>query len=113
MLRSMTAVVLGFAFMAATVIVGTTIAGTLFIPGLVIRAFGAVLGGWLTARAAPRAPLAHAAAVATLVLAMSVASAMSAPAGSPQPLWYTALIATIGAGGVLVGGGLRAAAARS
>ncbi|MEP6919465.1 MAG: hypothetical protein ABJC89_27735, partial [Acidobacteriota bacterium] len=92
-LRSVAAIVAGFGFMVLTVIVGTIVGTTLFIPGgmraassgqpsalpfaylaanLVIGAIGAVLGGWLAARFAAFAPYGHAAVLAAVVAALSV-----------------------------------------
>jgi hypothetical protein len=116
--------------MVLTVVVGTIVGTTLFIPGgieatsgppsalpiayhaanLLIGAVGAVLGGWLAARFAPFAPYGHAAVLAAVVAALSVQSVLAGPAG-PQPGWYPAVAGMIGVGGILLGGKLRAAAA--
>ncbi|MEO8077401.1 MAG: hypothetical protein ABI818_13810 [Acidobacteriota bacterium] len=130
-LRSVAAIVAGFGFMVLTVIVGTIVGTTLFIPGgmraassgqpsalpiaylavnLLIGAIGAVLGGWLAARFAAFAPYGHAAVLAAVVAALSVQSVVAGPAGA-QPGWYPVATGLIGVGGILLGGKLRAAAA--
>ncbi len=131
MVRSLAAVLAGYLFMAATVIVGTIVATALFIPGglaaarsgeapaslpglylaanLAISAFGAVLGGWLAARIATRAPFGHAVVLAAFVAAIAIVYARTA-AVSTQPTWYSLAIGATGVAGVLLGGRLRAAA---
>jgi hypothetical protein len=131
-LRSIAAILAGFGFLASTVMVGSIVAMALFIPGglrgaaggavpstipaaylaanLVVSAFGAVLGGWLAARIGTTAPFAHAVALAALVAAFSLASAIKGPEG-PQPAWYPVAIGLICVAGVLTGGKVRAAAA--
>ena len=128
-LRSIAAVVAGFGFMAATVMVGTILATALFLPAglagtgstaavpvmflvasLVVTFLGAVFGGWLAARIGMAAPMAHAAALAALIAVLAVVSA-SAPQGTGQPPWYPIASGAIGVAGVLLGGKLRAAAA--
>ncbi len=131
-LRSVAAVLVGFGFMAATVMAGTIIATQLFIPGgmraaaagaapaavpplylaanLALSFIGAVFGGWLAARIGDRAPMAHAAALAALTALLAIISASQTVAG-PQPSWYAAVVGTIGVVGVLAGGKLRSAAA--
>jgi hypothetical protein len=133
-LRSVVAIVAGFGFMASTVMVGTIVATALFVPGgiqaaaagvpapalprgylvssFVITAIGAILGGWLAARLATFAPYAHSAALAAVVAVLSLGSGANAPAGS-QPEWYASAIGIVGVLGVLLGGKLRAAAARA
>ena len=85
MLRSVAAIVAGYGVMSLTLIGGTIVAASLFVPGgvqalavvppaelparylaanLATNALGAVLGGWLTARIAGFAPFAHAAVLA-------------------------------------------------
>jgi hypothetical protein len=108
MLRSATAVVAGFLFLWSTLIVGGIVIGPRLVPALGLRFVGAVLGGWLAARVAPRAPFAHAAVLAMLVLILSVGS-MASAAG--YPMWYGAAAVILGVGGVLAGGWLRTAAA--
>jgi hypothetical protein len=107
MLRSAAAIVVGFVFMWATILVGTIVAGTHLVPGLLIRVIGAVFGGWLTARTAGRAPLAHAAVLAAVVGLIAI---LSGTAASAVPIWYAVTAGVLGAAGVLAGGWLRAAA---
>lgn len=130
LLRGFVAVVAGYLFMMATVVVGrivvanivaraTTMAvvpdalpAPLLAANLAVSAFGAVMGGWLAARFAVVAPFAHAVALAALVAAISIMSALSVQLG-PQPGWYGPVISVIGIAGVLLGGWLRATAARA
>ena len=75
---------------------------------LVILAFGliaAVLGGWVTARLAPRRPWRHVLALAGLVLLLSVVSALASPESS-APGWYQTGLALVGVCGALLGGRL-------
>jgi hypothetical protein len=128
-LRSIAAVIAGFGFMAATVMVGTILATALFLPagvggtapaaavpvgllgaGLVTTFLGAVFGGWLAARIGTAAPMAHAAALAALTAVLAVVSVYG-PQGAGQPSWYPMATGAIGVAGVLLGGKLRAAAA--
>lgn len=131
-LRSIAAVIIGFGFMAATVMVGSIMATLLFLPGgtaaaaagtvpaavppmylaanLALGGVGALFGGWLAARIGSTAPMTHAAALAALTAGLAIVSA-SQPAAGPQPAWYAAVVGAIGVVGVLAGGKLRAAAA--
>ena len=128
-LRSIAAVLVGLAFMAATTAVWTIVANATLLPGgpdaasgspyrmmtylyvnLVVCGVGAVLGGWLTARTAPSSPYAHAAVLAAIIAVISIPSATGAPAPA-QPHWYPAALGVIAVVGVLLGGKLRAAAA--
>ena len=131
LLRSVAAIVAGYGIMTLTLIGGTIVAASLFVPGggpalavvppaelparflaanLATNALGAVLGGWLTARIAGFAPFAHAAVLAVFPATLALGSAANAPAG-PQTGWYPMIIGVIGVAGVLAGGKLRAAAA--
>ena len=131
MLRSVAAIVAGYGVMSLTVIGGTIIAASLFVPGgfpalaavgpsglpaaflaanLATNALGAVLGGWLAARIAAFAPFGHAAVLAVFPATLALGSAANAPAG-PQAGWYPMIIGVIGVAGVLAGGKLRTAAA--
>jgi hypothetical protein len=131
-LRSIAAIVAGFGFMAATVMVGSIMATALFVPAgvtatqgggapvalpvlyvaasLLISLLGAVMGGWLAARIGAFAPLSHALALAILTAVLAALSALQAPDGA-QPAWYPPVVGSIGVAGVLLGGKLRAAAA--
>jgi hypothetical protein len=112
LLRSIVAIGIGLAFMAATTTVWAIVAKGAANPyaNLAVTGVGAVIGGWLTARAAPGFPYAHAAALAALVAVIALPSATGPPLAS-QPGWYPAAIALIAVLGVLLGGKLRAAAA--
>ena len=132
LLRSVAAIVAGYGVMSLTAIGGIIIGAALFVPGglgtasaaapppalpaaylaanLVAGALGAVLGGWVTARVAAFAPFGHAAVLAAVVAAVTIAIAGSGPPGA-QPEWYPIVIGVIGVAGVLTGGKLRAAAA--
>ncbi len=131
MLRSVAAIVAGYGVMSLTVIGGSIVAASLFVPGglpalgavppaglpvaflaanLAANALGAVLGGWLTARIAAFAPFAHAAVLAVFPATLALGSVANAPAG-PQTGWYPMLIGLVGVAGVLAGGKLRASAA--
>lgn len=129
--RTFIAVISGFLAMTLLVIAGTVAATALLVPGglhavqgqaapahlppaylaanLAISLAAAVAGGWLAARLAATAPLAHAAALAGVVLVMSVGSMPAAHPG--QPAWYGWAIAVVGAAGALAGGWLRLRAA--
>ena len=62
----------------------------------------ALAGGAAAARLAPAAPVAHAMALALLVLVMGIASA--ALAGGSQPRWYQAVLALVMPAIVIAGG---------
>ena len=76
---------------------------------LVSRFAVALVAGYLTARAAPRAPLAHAMALAGLVVFLSLAAmwGLSAAGAVQDPAWYPTAMLVVGPGGVLAGAGLR------
>ena len=65
----------------------------------------AVLGGWLCGLWAGKKPLLHAAALAGVMLALSLPSVFRPEPGIPS--WYGAVIAVLGPAGALVGGWLR------
>jgi hypothetical protein len=124
--RTFIAVISGFLAMTLLVIAGTVAATALLLPGglhavqgraapahlppaylaanLAISLAAAVAGGWLAARLAVAAPFAHAAALAGVVLVMSVGSMPAAQPG--HPAWYGWAIAVVGMAGVLAGGWL-------
>jgi hypothetical protein len=128
LLRSVAAIVAGFGFMVSTVMVGGIVTTALFgagdltanpggagvmfhvAAGLAVSAVGALIGGWLAARIAARAPLAHAAALAVLTGVLAAIAGIRAPAGA-QPAWYPVVMGIAAVSGVLLGGKLRAAAA--
>lgn len=112
----------GFAAMALAVIVMTILFARLLYPDAepgrpptptvallavnLAYSFGAaVLGGWLAAYLAPRAPFAHAVALAVVAAAMALPGILGG--GSPgQPAWYPAVLAALAIGGILLGGRL-------
>jgi hypothetical protein len=126
-MRSVTAIVAGLGFMAATVTVGTLVASTLvggqaadgrssdlavtasLYANLLICGVGGILGGWLAARIAPYAPYGHAAAMAAIVAVLAIGTATDAPA-SAHPGWYPSALSVAAVLGILLGGKLRAAA---
>lgn len=65
----------------------------------------AVLGGWLAARLAPRAPFVHAVALAAVALVLSGLAAIRGAAPG-QPAWYPAALAAVALAGILAGGRL-------
>lgn len=134
MLRSLAAVVAGYLTMALVVILGTVAATAAFVPGglaalragaaagvvpagylaanLVVSLLAAMLGGWVAARVATRAPLAHAASLAIAVAVFGLVTALR-PAAPGQPAWYPWTIVVLGTAGVLLGGWIRASSANS
>jgi MFS family permease len=122
-MRSLLAVVVAFAAMAITVIVATVVSVRLLYPeaepgrlpaptatwlavNFAYSLAAAVLGGWLAAYLAPRAPFAHAVALAVVAVAMALPGILGG--GSPtQPDWYPAFMAALAVGGILLGGRLR------
>ncbi|MGH7566593.1 MAG: hypothetical protein ACREK2_07165 [Gemmatimonadota bacterium] len=121
-MRSVLAVLAGFAAMAIVVIVATVLFARLLYPdaepgapptptgawlaiNLAYSLAAAVLGGWLAAYLAPRAPFGHAVALAVVAAAMAIPGILSG--GSPgQPAWYPAVLAALAIGGILLGGRL-------
>lgn len=115
--RSILAVAVGYAVIAALVMIGTVGAAAAFgassaaaaSPGylaasLVLGFFAAVAGGWTCAALAVARVREHTAALAALlVLLMLTMLAV----GAPQPAWYLGLVALSGVAGVLAGGLLR------
>jgi hypothetical protein len=128
LLRSVAAIIAGFGFMVSTVMVGGIVTTGLFgagdltstpggarvifqlAAGVALNAVGALMGGWLAARIAARAPLAHAAALAVLTGVLAAIAGIRAAAGA-QPAWYPVVMGIAAVTGVLLGGKLRAAAA--
>ena len=126
-IRSILAVLAGLGFMAATATVGmlvatialnretpevrlTAAAFTIFLAlNILFCGIGGILGGWLAARIAPRAPYAHAALLAAIVALVSIDAAMAMPTPG-QPGWYPSALGVVAVTGVLLGGKLRAAA---
>jgi len=129
LLRSIAAIAIGLAFIAATSAVWTILANATLVPGgpaaagvspvrmaaylyinLAVCGVGAVVGGWLAARVARSSPYAHAATLAVIVAVISIPTATGAPAPA-HPSWYPSALGLIAVLGVLLGGKLRAAAA--
>lgn len=126
MLRSILAVLGGFAAMAVIVMATTAVAASVLVPGgmramsapdrplpkayltvnLLCSALAALLGGIVTARLATTAPLPHGAALALLMVVMSLLSARQA--AGRQPRWYqltlTYLMPGLGLLGAWLGG---------
>lgn len=67
----------------------------------------AAAGGYVTSALARRSPLGHALALAALVLILGAAYSIQS-SGGKQPGWYLALLPVLSAGGVTVGGYIRA-----
>lgn len=113
-LRSVAAVVMGLAFMLTFAgLVAPVLAAFAGVPGfLAANAMAAVIGGWLAARIAGRAELAHAVALA-VVIAIGTILAASVEPPVPQPVWYVPVAGLVGVTGVLIGGWLRGAAAEA
>jgi hypothetical protein len=114
-MRSLVAVVVGFAAMAAAVIVATMVLGPL--PGMAAAGGGAsnlwlvvnltysllaaMLGGWLAAHLAPRRRFEHGAAIAAFVAVSYLFGGGAAQPG--QPAWYPLVITAVGIVGLLAG----------
>lgn len=125
MIRSIGAVVAGFAAMTILVMVGTTLWVMLRVPGgmasmrdrmksgeamptpppsyyaynFIVGLFAAMVGGWLTARIATTAQTGHLIALAIAVLVMGLVSAR-APGARHLPGWYKLVIPVVGLAGV-------------
>lgn len=107
LLRSVFAIVAGYATLAIIVIVATLVAVKLLLPSansgptppylvinLIYSAVAAALGGYVAAFVARRAPMIHAGLLAVLFVGLSVATGFEAAAG--QPRWYPMVIASLG-----------------
>ncbi len=119
MLRSILAVVLGYAaMMVSTMLVvyllsvgfgvmSESEAAALPTAYVVANLAGglacAMLGGFVAAWRAPRAPRMHAVVLACLVFILGVLYGLTAERGA-QPTWYLALLPLLAAGGALLGG---------
>ena len=121
MLRSILAVLGGFASMAVIVMVTTAIAAAALLPGgmqammtpgaplprryltvnLLCSALAAFVGGFITVRLAPEKPFYHGIALALLMGVMGVISARQA--GAKQPRWYQVVLCTVMPAVALVG----------
>ena len=118
-LRGVAAVILGFAVLtlgsvaAGRAVIALTGVGPgesatpLFVAAnLGARFLLAAVAGVLTAKAAPRAPLVHAAALAGVLTLFSLAAIAGLRAGGQvgDPAWYPTVMLFVGPGGVLAGG---------
>jgi hypothetical protein len=121
MLMSILSVVAGFVAMSVLVMAGTIALTAALVPGgvaamrasaqpaaptrpylaanLALSLVAAVVGGWVTARLAPRAPGGHLIALGALLLVMGVVSARM-PQAHLQPPWYRVTIPIVGIAGV-------------
>jgi hypothetical protein len=119
-LRSAAAVVAGFGFLNTALWIGGGLIAALFqelgmgraAVGaiLVVSGLAAVMGGWITARIAGGAEMAHAGALAAIMGALTLSISLGErPEG--QPGWYAPVVGAIGMAGILAGGWLRASAA--
>ena len=124
MLRSILSVVLGYLTMAGLVIATVFVVfgsaegweenqvpstGSLVLFA-VLGGVYALLGGWVTARVAPRAPFVHVLALGAVILGLWFLDAGASP--MEVPTWFQVAILFSGVFGALVGGGLGAAQAR-
>ena len=113
MLRSIVAVLVGYAAMAIATIVGILLLSVAFglpldpeasktspptayvLANLVVSFGCAFLGGWTATRMATRSPQTHALVLAALVFVLGILYAI-AGRGGPQPLWYLAALPVVG-----------------
>jgi hypothetical protein len=128
--RSILAVVAGYVLMAVLVMAASTIVGVAF-PGAFATADGkpilpdlgwyaltlaysfaaALAGGHACARLARHAELAHAGALALLLLALGLSLLFAGSGAEGVPVWWTGGEVAVGIAGVLLGGFIRAQAA--
>ena len=123
MLRSVAAVIAGYVVMMVIVMAGTMALMAAFVPGgmqamrnretieslppstrylasnIVLSLMAAIAGGWATAKVATASPTGPLIALASVMIAMGIISAL-APGAKRQPGWYKVLIPLVGAGGV-------------
>jgi hypothetical protein len=129
MLRSIGAVVGGFATMALLVMIGSLALIAAFVPGglaamrtsgtgamptptpryyvmtIALSLLAAVAGGWVTAHVASRAISGHLIALGAVVLVFGIVSAFMS-SQTPQPGWYKMLIPVIGVAGIALSAAL-------
>ncbi|MGF1550749.1 MAG: hypothetical protein ACFBQW_09545 [Sphingomonadaceae bacterium] len=118
-LRSVGAVLAALILVVLLAMVGTSLASGLLgesgeaEPGaayvavnLLLSFLSALAGGWLAARLAPRAPLAHAAALAAVIAIAGLVEGASAEAVN-RPGWYLWTVTLLGMAGALAGGWMR------
>lgn len=121
--RSVIAVISGYAAMAAVVVALTVLVkriapawvgserapGSSYVYTNLLFSYGAaMIGGYVAAVIGANAPLAHACALAVIVLVLSIVSAVQI--GDRQPRWYQVTLALLGPLGVVIGGWIRATA---
>lgn len=128
-MRSIICVVAGFVVVMAVFLAGTAAATELIVEGglfgaatgprsalppeyfaanLMMLVMGAVLGGWVTARMAPAAEMAHVLALAVLVVLMSLPGVLGyGESQADQPVWYIYALPVLGVGAALLGGWMR------
>ncbi len=127
MVRSVGAVVAGYAVMVILVMTGTLALMATMMPGglqamksmrenpqasaamtptprylvmnLALALVAAIVGGWVTTRLAPRAPNGHLMALGAVVIAMGIVSAFM-PGSERQPEWYKFVIPLVGVVGI-------------
>jgi sterol desaturase/sphingolipid hydroxylase (fatty acid hydroxylase superfamily) len=132
MKRSIFAVVAGYASTMLAIVLCTTLATRIFIQQpsatstalpsepstlptslLVTRALCtgvfALMGGWLTARLAPKAAMLHSVATAAAFIMISFVTALFGAANASaefvaQPSWYPFVLALLGTAAILLGG---------
>jgi hypothetical protein len=117
MIKSIIALVSGFAIMAFLVFLLTLVAAIVFgvrageptmpftIASLALSAVAALTGGYATAALAPSRPFAHTIGLTVMILAMALSSLGHPQPGEPH--WYPLAIAAIGPLFALAGGGAR------
>jgi hypothetical protein len=113
-LRSIAAIVVGLAFMLTFAGMVAPVLGALAgVAGFLgANGMAAVIAGWLAARIAGYAELAHAIGLAA-ILAIGTLMAASGETPPHQPGWYVPVAGVVGVAGVLAGGWLRSAAAEA
>jgi uncharacterized BrkB/YihY/UPF0761 family membrane protein len=114
MVKSIVAVVAGYAVMAVLVIITTMLAAAFLlndssevtssylVVNLILSLISAVVGGWVTAKLAPNNKKRHVQMLAGLIVVLGLLSLTQTVAG--QPAWYPWVIMLIGAAGALYGG---------
>ena len=129
MMRSILCVVAGFVVMMAVWMAATAAATELIVEGglfgaatgprsalppeyfaanLLMSAMGAMLGGWVTARLAPSAEMAHVLALAGLMILMSLPGLLGyGESQVAQPQWYIYGLPILCVSAAILGGWLR------
>lgn len=117
MLRSIIALIGGFALMAFTLLIATicvalamgvtadSVTTSYFQVLVACATLAAVFGGYATASLAPERHSAHVAILATMVLIAQASTALNPPAN--QPRWYLMTLVVVAPLGTLAGGWLR------